>query len=153
MTTLAGIRAAIAAELLAIPGIGQVHDRERYAKTDTALRTLYVHGAALRGWYIRRVQTWETSPAIGRATTYHRWLIRGFHSFDDAAESELAFDDLIEAIRDRFRAATLGGVVSCVDLPDDGQFGIRVEDSGTVMFCGVLCHAAKLSLYTRHEIE
>lgn len=146
MVALADIRAAIAATLRAVPNIGVVHDHEPYLKTEAKLRELYVEGGLLLGWHFRRVATREVSPAIGRAIERHAWQIRGFMAFNDAGTSEVAFDDLIEAIRDAFRAdETLGGAASTID---DEAAGIQVEDSGPVMFCGVLCHSARLALTT-----
>jgi hypothetical protein len=33
---------------------------------------------------------------------------------------------------------------------DEGDAGVQVPESGPVMFAGVLCHAARLTLATRH---
>lgn len=155
MSDIDTIRTAIAATMRAVSGVGLVHDRERYAHAQADLKRLYVQGETLHGWYVRRVSTQETTGAIGRSEVIHRWRLRGFLGFDDAAGSELAFDREIEALRDAFRAdETLGGAVitTVADEGDGAIAGLQVEDSGPVMFAGILCHAATLGLYTRHYL-
>jgi len=153
MSTLAEIRAAIVAVLQAVPDVGIVHDRERYAQDTKRLAQLYAVDGAIRGWYVRRVSTQETSGAIGRWEITHQWRVRGFRSFKDEDASELAFQDVIEAMRDAVRAdETLGGTVIDTVVGDGGSAvaGLQVDEVQSVMFAGVLCHAATLTLYTRH---
>ncbi|MBF0093989.1 MAG: hypothetical protein HQL34_05530 [Alphaproteobacteria bacterium] len=147
MTTLSQVRAAIVAKLLSVPGVGQVHDHQPFLKTEAKLRELYVANGLLLGWHVRRIGTRETSPSVGRFVERHLWLIQGVMAFDDSGASELAFDGLIEAIRAAFRAdETLSGLVG--GTADQEVAGIQVEDSLPVMFCGVLCHSARLTLTT-----
>lgn len=146
--TLATIRSAIVAKIETVAGIGLVHRYERYAVQQEAMRQLYLTGGNVDGWFVRRVETVERSRAIGRYIEDHRWAIRGFRSLVDADASELAFDATIEDMRDAFRAdETLGGAIDST-LVDD-LAGLQVDDSGPVMFAGVLCHAASLTLWTR----
>lgn len=73
-------------------------------------------------------------------------------SLDDETQSELAFDNLIEAARDAFREdETIGGAVETTTV--DGQAGLQLDDSGPSMFAGVLCHHARLSLATIGSAE
>lgn len=146
--SLAIIRAAIVAKIETVAGIGRVHGYERYAVQQEAMRQLYLDGEAVDGWFVRRVQTIERGGAIGRYLEDHRWVVRGFRSLVDAEASELAFDATIEDMRDAFRAdETLGGVIDSTLVGD--LAGLQVDDSGPVMFAGVLCHAAQLTLWTR----
>ena len=148
--TLAQIRDAIKAKLEGIAGIGIVHKKERLAARVADLKALYVSNGQLLGWHIRRVATSEVSPAIGRYTTDHRWQIRGFMAIDDAADSEIVFDELIESIRAAFRAdETLGGTIGGTQAPPP-TIGAQLIESGPVMFADVLCHGARLQLMTRH---
>ena len=152
MSTLATIRAAIVAKLNAIPNIGQVHDYERFARAEKDFRALYETSGKILGWNVRRAQKIEHSPYMHRTMLTNSWQIRGFQGLDDAGRSEIAFDDLVEAIGDAFRDdITLGGVVETT-IREDGTAAIQVEDSGPVMFCGVLCHSATLKLYTIHYL-
>lgn len=157
MSTLNQVRTAIVAALSGIANVGQVHDYERYAKAEGDFRALYQAtigaGKSLRGWFVRRVSTREVSATVGVGMEVIGWRITGYLAIDDAAASEKAFDDLIEAIRAAFRAdPTLGGVVGDLyDLTqsaDSAPYGIQVEESGPVLFAGVLCHRAVLGLVT-----
>jgi len=153
--TTAEIRAAIVATLQAISGMGVVHNYERYAKDDKAFRLLYAAGDRVQGWNVRRVARHESSPCLGRWLVTQEWRIAGWRSLADAEASELAFDDLIDAAMDAFRNdSTLGGVVETTVLGDgaDDPAGLQLIESGPVMFCGVLCHGARLSLFTRHSL-
>lgn len=153
MPTVEQIRDAHVAKIAAIPDIGKVHGHERYAAQQADMKALYVATIAgrdqLRGWFVRRVRTGETSDALGRYVVTHTWDIRGYLALEDGAASEKAFDALIEAIRDAYRSdENLGGLVSST-VVDEGA-GVQVEESAPVLFAGVLCHSARLKLYTRH---
>ena len=147
MSDLETIRGAIVARLAAVPGIGAVHRYQRYTAWEPGLRRLYESNGTLLGWSVRRVATAERADAASYNQVVHRWRIEGVMSLNDEAASELAFDALIEAIRDAFRAdETLGGAVETTAV--DGQAGPQLEDSGPAKFSGVLCHHARLGLAT-----
>lgn len=156
MSTLQAHRNAILAVLAAVPDVGHVHDRERYARDEAGFRALYLFtpgsgsGAGVpqvRGWWVRRVQTVESSADTGSPINAHIWQVRGYMAFNDALASELDFDELVERIRDAVRAdLTLGGV--CDLGPMEETEGVQVLDAGPVMFAGVLCHGVFLQLKT-----
>lgn len=145
-------RAAIVAALRAVPGIGAVHDHEPYANQNTTLRALYVvqtdDGEQLRGWYVRRVSFRVVRNGGGRPRVFTTWQIRGFMALSEEAGSELAFDALVDAVRGAFDAdPSMGGAVLST-LSADGEVGAQLSASGPVMFAGVLCHAADMTLTT-----
>lgn len=152
MSTLQAHRAAIVAVLAAVADVGHVHDRERYARDESGFKALYQYTPVggvpqLRGWWVRRVQTDESSADTGEPVNVHTWQVRGYMAFNDAAASELVFDELVERMRDAVRAdLTLGGV--CDLGPMDETEGVQVLDAGPVMFAGVLCHGVVLQLKT-----
>jgi len=142
------IRTAICDRLKSIAGIGQVFDYERYAKTESTFKGLYSATDRLLGWHVRRVSRKEDDHFNKVATT---WEIRGFMAIDDQAGSELAFDDLIDAIGDVWRRdPDMGGLVA---YPHDYPVTPELVESSPVMFSGVLCHSAKLRLVTKHYID
>lgn len=153
MSDLRAHRAAIVAALAAVPDVGHVHERERYAESETAFRAMYLYTPAggapeVRGWWLRRVATREHSPSTGRSLNAHTWQVRGYMAFSDARASELVLDDLIEQFRAVVRAdPTLGGVCQPGPL-DASEDGVQVIDAGPVRFAGVLCHSAVLQLTT-----
>lgn len=145
-------RAAIVAALRAVPGIGAVHDHEPYANQNTTLRALYVvqtdDGEQLRGWYVRRVSFRVVRNGGGLPRVFTTWQIRGFMALAEEAGSELAFDALVDAVRGAFDAdPSMGGAVLST-LSADGEVGAQLSASGPVMFAGVLCHAADMTLTT-----
>ena len=147
--TLQQIRTAIAARISGVAGTGQVYDRERYASDMGALKALYLSDGTIKGWFIRRRATDENYDAIGRSTVVHRWDVRAYQAFDDPNSSEIAFDNMIESVRDAFRVDDgLGGVIATVIV--DGVIGLQVADAGPVLFGGVLCHGARCALATEH---
>lgn len=145
------IRTAIVTVMRFVPEIGVVQDRERYAKDMTTLKAMYqAPGLGLRGWFVRRQQVVETDRIQPRSVEYIRWRIQGVMAFDDANASELVFDNLIEQLRDTFRANdTLGGTVAQCALADGKDAGLQLDDAGPVSFAGVVCHGARLSLTTQ----
>lgn len=152
MSSLAAHRAALVALLQAVPDVGWVHQRERFARDEAAFRALYLYTPAggtqqLRGWWLRRVATSSMSTSTARALDVHSWELRGFMAFDDAAASEIAFDALIESMRAAVAAdPTLGGVAD--PGPLDEPEGLQLVEAGPVRFAGVLCHSAVLTLKT-----
>lgn len=148
MSDLVTIRTAIVALMTGLD-VGLVHGHERYAHNKSDLKDLYVgNQGMLRGWHVRRVSTRESSEELGRYVRDYRWSIRGFRALEDADGSEQLFDGDIETICNAFRADDeLGGVVATCIVGQEA--GIQVQDSGPVMFAGVLCHSAKLALTTR----
>jgi hypothetical protein len=148
-------RAAIVAKLATVADIGRVNNYERYSADFEGLKAHYVaqiDGAEqLRGWYVRRTGRKQQSPALGRYVITESWLIKGFMALADEAESELVFDDLCEVVIETFRTdETLGDAVASTVM-DDGTAGLQM-DSGPVMFAGVLCHSASLTLSTRRYL-
>lgn len=151
MPTLEQIRAAIVSQIESVADIGPVHGFERFAKGEKDFRALYAYNGQVCGWHVRRITRREIAPAVGSSTVVNKWRIRGFMSLEDAASSELVFDGLIEALCDAFRAdQTLGGLI--FSMTPDGQTvsGLQLDDSGPVMFAGVLCHSGSLTLHTVH---
>jgi len=152
MPTATEIRDAIVAKLQTVAGIGVVHGFERYAEQVPKFKDLYVQGGKVNGWLVRRA-SWRREPFSNeRRMVITRWQIRGYASLVDAEQSELAFDLVLDHIADAFDAdETLGDLLYASDA--DNLAGIQLEDSGPVMFAGVLCHSARLALTTVHLVE
>lgn len=156
MVTLAQIREAIRARVAAVANIGAVNDYERYTDQMSALRTLYVASIGgsdqLRGWHIRRLRKNESYIDLERWVVVNHWQIRGFMALDDATGTEKTFDNLVEAVCDAFDTTpTLVAEPNYAEvILDEESAGVQVPESGPVMFAGVLCHSARLTLATRH---
>lgn len=152
-TELSTIRNAIAATISAVPSVGVVHKFERYAAKSNDFKALFVgESGQLLGWTIRRIRTEESEYDSLTNRVIHHWRIVVAMGLEDSKESEIAFDDLIEAVREAFRLdETLGGVVETMVF--DNLAGLQLEDSGPAMFGGTLVHSARLALATRGYIE
>lgn len=148
------IRAAIVAKLNAVPDIGRVHGYERYSNNVKDLRQLYVASIAgadqLRGWFVSRRSSPRQKSGAGPAMVGNRWEIVGYMAIDDAAATEHAMDALVEAACAAFWAdQNLGGAV--INCNDGEHAGLQVQEVAPVLFAGVLCHRAKLTLTTTHR--
>lgn len=153
--SVAAIRTALLATVAAVADIGQVHAHERYAREEAKFRDRFLFTPTggteqLRGWWLRRTATRESSPSVGRTVNVHTWQLRGYMSLNDEAATELEFDALVEALRDALRAdPNVGGFAEQGPLADgDNTDGPQLLDTGPVLFCGVLCHSAVIELRT-----
>lgn len=150
--SIGAIRAAIKAKLDGIADLGQVHDRQRWAKDAKTLADLYrsaTHGE-IRGWDISWESLSETDGHVDDAgVEVIRWVIRGRIGFEDADGTEKVLEALVDAIRAAFKAdQTLGGVVAQISDPDGGEFAVQVAEYGPIRFAGALCWSAELKLLT-----
>lgn len=159
MSTVREIRMAIATRLRSIPDVGVVQEYQRYAHDMKKLGALYVappHG--LRGWHVRRHATLEGDNIQGRTIEHIVWKLVFVMALNDDAQSELVFEDLLEAARDAFIAnQTLGDTVDQCSVPgangESGESGLQIEAAGPAMFGGVLSHVAHLRLNTIRYLE
>ncbi len=159
------VRDAIVTVIRRVPEVGQVHNRERFAKDSKRLLDLYgwpnpnpATGAqAVRGWFVSLLAEAHRPKRVGRATVLSDWRMTGFLGFEDAEASELVMADLARAIVAAFRAdPTLGGVIarqSDSQAGDGAAVGPQIQRIEPVMFCGVLTHRASLTLTTERFTE
>lgn len=143
-----------------VSGIGVVHDYERWA-VDWA-KVLEILKPAdqdkINGWMITRTGLEEKLETFGINLAGHNILIRGVYSLDDAAASGKTFDDLIDAIRDAFRAKyDLNGSCQSIfldfaSMQAEGKIGIQVKINEVRTFAGVLCHYCELLLGAQERV-
>jgi hypothetical protein len=147
--SVAAIRSAITARINTVPAVGLVHDYERYTKRNNDFAAFYQQDRKLLGWFVRRLSTREVVVDSVTTRLITRWQINGFMGLEDDQASEKAFDDLVEAVRAAFRDdETLGGCVETTRGQPGEEAGLQLDELGPVMFAGVLCHKARLSLTT-----
>lgn len=148
--SLKEIREQAAAILASVPGVGVVHEYQRYATSWDRFMELFRHENAdgdreINGWCITRTRTEEPHSTASHNQRTHTFLIRGFYGLQDGAGSELVFQDVIERICDAFRAEySLNGTANDTSP-------IQVEEVGADMMGNVLCHYCELS-FTAEEI-
>ncbi|MEE9274873.1 MAG: hypothetical protein V3V62_06160 [bacterium] len=152
------IAAAIAAEVSSVADAGRVHTHQRWAADLSKYLDLFRWEAPggedqIRGWMITREGAREelgsfagsgggfTPAGLNRRT--HTFLLFGIMGFEDAAASELPFQDLIEGVCDRFRGAEalrLRGKVKSLERLQPPQ----VDLIELRTFGSVLCHIAEI---------
>lgn len=144
--SLALIRAAVVTILEGVTGIGAVHNYERLSSDLARLKSLHVVSNRINSWTVTRTATTSEYRTNTQYERQHQLVIRGYMSLDDAAESELTFQALVEAIEEAFRGDdTLDGTAEvCGPL--------QVERVEPVMFAGVLCHFAELRLMAQELV-
>lgn len=152
-TTLPAIRTALVAAIAAVPDVGVVHSRERYVRDEAKFRELFVPAGItppqVRGWWVRRRSTMRRAINLANGIVLHEWAIRGYMALNDEQASELVFDGLVESIAIAVPAdPTLAALCDPGPAAGDDTNGIQVADAGPVLFCGVLCHSAVLTLKT-----
>lgn len=156
--TTAGQRAALAALLATVPGIGVVHDYRRIIRDENAIRQLLVPTGNAEG----QVNAWMIYPAGASTTVTERnpghhgkgvkgggnvlttmqWQIDFYHFIDDAAGTEKTAFDLAWAVADELNAygqINIDGIVH--QLPAD------VEQFGFIMLGNfALYHYARIGV-------
>jgi len=139
---LAEIRTEIKRLLEEVPGIGKVHDFERWT-VDWRRFLEYFKDAEdrINGWIITRTESQERQHAAGAVNIRsHLFVIKGYYGLKDSLESEKVFQDLIEEVCAVLRAhSDLNG--SCLtSLPP------QVVKVYHYPFGGVLVHACDIRL-------
>lgn len=168
---------AIADELRQVPGIGRVHAFQRYAHDLAKYLDLFRTEAAggspaggqgrILGWIVTREAASEGLGSLassqaggfvpaGLNRRVHTFLLFGVMGLEDGAGSELVFQDLIEAVCDRFRDddvlrlrdASGAARVSTLERLHPPQ----VDAVDVRAFGPALCHAAELRVQAIERI-
>ena len=161
---------AIADELRQVPGIGQVHEFQRYAH-DLAkylgfFRASGNGGAArLLGWMVTRESASEglgsaAAPGsfvpAGTNRRVHTFLLFGVMGLEDGTATELEFQDLIEAVCDRFRD---NSVLQLLDAEGKRRVATlerlqppQLDAVDVRQFGAALCHAAEIRIQAIERI-
>jgi len=146
---LAEIRTEIKNLLETVPGIGKVHDFERWtADWKTFLSFFQDSSGKINGWTITRTRADERLRAVGAVNTRtHRFVIRGYYGLKDSLESEKTFQDLIEAICEVLRKNNdLNGSCLRSDPPQ-----LAKVFHGTV--AGILIHMCHIHLQVDEYVQ
>lgn len=143
-------RTALKAILDGVPGIGVVHDYERWAAQWAEFLARFQDSATqtIRGCTITREATaevWLTNTQVERR---HTWIIRLYVGLDDTAASEKTAQGLVEAICDALRLdPALGGSAEGDSPPP------QVRAFEPRLFGRVLCHVAEIAVAGKEVVE
>lgn len=135
------IRAQLAAMLGAVEGMGIVHEYERFAKEWSRFLDFFkAPDGSINGWMISRQATPARRDNIPTIERRHKFILRGFYGLNDAAASELTFQDLVDRVQAAFdNDNTLGGTVL-----DSGPAQVEIVENR--VFGNLLCHCAEISI-------
>jgi hypothetical protein len=127
------------------PGIGRVHDYERWAVAASDFLKLFQDPVSKKifGWEITRTGLKVTKAAMRKWKLSHRYLLRGYYALEDAAGTEKTFQSLVDTIVVDLTRTKLPGTQG-EQLPE-ATIEIR-------MFGAVLCHVAEIRLPEVAEI-
>jgi len=142
---LSDIRAAVAATITAVEGVGSagvvVHQYQRWAADWSRVLELFKgDGDRIHAWMVTRKRTPVKRDNLPTMQRLHHFRIMGIYGVKDAAASELVFQDLVENVSIALdNNPTLNGTVL-----DSGP--TQIDDVDVRAFGKILCHVAELSL-------
>ena len=141
--SLPAIRQAIV-DTLNAANVGTFFKKERYAKNKGDMAEAY--GKQPIGGYIRKIGRKTTSENIGRNQTRYRFEVVYLFPFSDTSDSQIAFEDNLEKLQDKFlNDEKLTGIAGSSHVVDD-TVGLEEIDNQPVVFAGVLCHRSRMVL-------
>ncbi len=150
MTAIETSRAALAALLGGVSGIGQVHDYFRLTAHDADTLRLFTSGGRLHCWFVSlsddEPYEEELRPARCRRARI-KFDLHGYYAVDDAAASEKAFTSVLQSVLTALRAGkTLSGTVILASPA-------RVREAGYRTFVDTVCHYLRLEVLVVVEVN
>jgi hypothetical protein len=149
--SLADIREQIKVVLAGVPGIGVVHDRERFANEWGKFLNLFKDAnGRINGCMFSRESRRRVQQTIGETEKAHVFVFRRFMAVKDSDETGIIFDDHLEELADAFDDyETLNDTCRTINPdwgPMEGAVGLQIELSEIRMVGTVLCHYAECKL-------
>lgn len=149
--SLQDIREQIKVILTGVPGIGVVHDYERWSNDWNKFLAHYKDAdGRINGCAFAREKWQERQSTLGETEVAHIFVLRRIMTIMDNQATGISFDDNLEAMREAFRdKKTLNGACLTIDPywgPMDGAVGLQGDVIEPRMFGGVLCHYAECRL-------
>ncbi|MFQ5692997.1 MAG: hypothetical protein ACE5IM_08150 [Nitrospinota bacterium] len=139
------IRSQLKAVLGGVPGIGVVHDYQRWEIEADNFNALFVSGGRINVWMVTRDGSREEESAQRQNTRRHQVRIIGLYALDDSDATEKTFSDLLEAVCDALRQNNdLGGTAESSGPPQ-----VRRDDHAR--FAGTLCHFGEITVEVRED--
>jgi hypothetical protein len=147
--SLANIRTQLKSILETVPGIGKVHDFERWTNDwKSFLSNFKTEDNKINGWVITRTSATERLRAVSAVNTRtHKLVIKGYYGLKDSKESEKAFQDLIEAICNALR---VNNDLNRSCLRSDPPQLVRVLHG---KYAGILVHLCQIHLLVDEYIQ
>lgn len=149
--SIPAIREQIKVVLAGVPGIGVVHDRERFAADWGKFLNLFKDAdGRINGCMFSRESRRRVQATMGETEKAHVFVIRRFMGLKDGEETGILFDDHLEELADAFDGdETLSDTCRTINPdwgPMEGAVGLQIDLSEIRMFGTVLCHYAECKL-------
>lgn len=145
------VQAALVSVVSGVSGVVNVHGYLRRSNTIQKRIDEFVDPDTeiLHTWMLTRVAAPSVGNLDGDVTRRHTFHIHGYYSINDEDESEVTFQNLVEAVLDELndnRQVTEDGDAA---VPDSSQL-LSFEDE---MFAGVLCHHAIIENVVEDSVD
>lgn len=164
---------AISSEVSAVAGAGRVHAYQRWSADLGKYLDLFRWEAGggvgqIRGWALTRERAREEAASLGAGAPggfvpaglhrrVHTFLLFGIMGAHDASGSELAFQDVVEEICDRFRRHEALRLLDASGAPRVRSLERLQPPQVDVIemrtFGGVLCHYAEIRIQAIERIR
>lgn len=127
----------------AVSGTANVYEYLRYASDTETRNDLFIDNSILHTWMLTRTAAPSTDTLGEIFTRSHSFEVHSYYQIDDSATSEKTHQQLCDDVMDALNtnnevvagAAYLTGTAQLLEYPSEGR-----------MFCGVLCHFARIGL-------
>lgn len=151
MSELAAIREQIKVILQGVPGIGVVHDYERWIPDWMKLLELYKDAdGRINGCAFAREKREKRQATMGETEKAHIIVFHRVMGLRDSNATGIIFDDHLEVLADAFDDyETLNGVCRTINPdwgPMEGVVGLQIDAIAIREFGKVLCHYAECRL-------
>lgn len=151
MNNYLAIVADIKATLSAIPGVGMVHDYERWsADWDKFLGFFKDSTGKILGWEITRRSASEHQ--AGAYFRHHQFVLKGYMGLADAKGTGKTFQSLCEEVCAAFRNPASGASWDYRNGDSPDNSAAQIESINDRMFGNVLCHCAEITLSVTERI-
>jgi len=155
MAEYTDITGDIKAKLLEIPNIGMIYDYERQIiDWGTFIGLFKSPSGKILGWEITRgpiSEKWLTAKYYAT----NRMVVRGYMGLQDASQSSVAFQQLINLVRAKFRnaqPADPGATWNYQDGDNPNNSPVQVPVISDRMFGAVLCHYVEIHIAVQEGI-
>lgn len=155
------MRAAIKSIIEEADPLSLAHDYERWVNEPQAYVALFQRkdkpNTPLRGWVFGPESYQEAPFSMQSFAALTAWKVRFVYALQDAASSEKAAWDAVQAVQSAFRLrpSLLGTCFSTRPTvgPDKGRPGLSVTSLAKVQLGPTLCHFADCRLVTQEWID
>lgn len=144
--TDSAVRNEIKNMLLTIPGIGKVHDYERFTVDTAKFLALFKDAVSEKifGWEITR-ESVKLERIAQKYKAISNYVIKGYYALADDAGTEKTFNAVVDIIIQKFIDTQIPGT--------QGQSLPQVSVLQARMFGSILCHYAEIRISIAYVLD